>query len=214
MLDHERLYEYRFRDVDESGKRAVWGEIAPFIESRLGNPQRLLDPAAGSCEFITAAAAPERWAVDRTRHRGAGTDGIEFIEADVMEAELPARHFDGVLVSNFLEHLTDPDAIAAFLSRLRGWMTDGGRIAILGPNIRHCADSYWDCADHWVPLTEVSVGEHLHAAGFEVTRVTGRFLPYSFRGRLPASAGLTRAYLKLPPLWRIFGRQFLVEARR
>jgi hypothetical protein len=54
------------------------------------------------------------------------------------------------------------------------------------------------------------VAEHLHAAGFSVSTVIPRFLPYSFRGRFPASPALTRHYLHHPVLWRPFGKQFLV----
>jgi hypothetical protein len=54
------------------------------------------------------------------------------------------------------------------------------------------------------------VVEHLYAAGFEVTTVIPRFLPYSFRGRIPASAALARIYLRVPVLWRVLGKQFLV----
>jgi hypothetical protein len=60
----------------------------------------------------------------------------------------------------------------------------------------------------------VGVEEHLYAAGFEVESVEPRFLPYSFRGRLPASAPLTERYLRTPLAWRIAGKQFLVVGRR
>ena len=38
----------------------------------------------------------------------------------MMDAELPEDHFDGVYVSNFLEHLHDQEAIAAFLEKMHG----------------------------------------------------------------------------------------------
>ena len=64
MINYERLYEYRFRDVGQPSKAAVWAEIATFMHEALGHPRRLLDPAAGGCEFINAAPSAERWAVD------------------------------------------------------------------------------------------------------------------------------------------------------
>jgi hypothetical protein len=91
---------------------------------------------------------------------------------------------------------------------------EGGRIAILGPNFRFTAKEYFDYADHIVVLTHLAVAEHLHTAGYEVISNTPRFLPYSFTGRLPASAGLTRAYLSMPLAWRILGKQFLVIGQR
>jgi hypothetical protein len=43
-----------------------------------------------------------------------------------------------------------------------------------------------------------------------VTDVIPRFLPYSFRSRLPASRQLVALYLRMPILWRLQGKQFLV----
>ena len=56
----------------------------------------------------------------------------------------------------------------------------------------------------------IAVAEHLHAAGFSVGPVVPPFLPYSFRGRLPASPAPTHAYLRHPFLWRLAGKPFLV----
>jgi len=36
-----------------------------------------------------------------------------------MDAELPFEYFDGIFVSNFLEHLPDQHAVADFLRRMR-----------------------------------------------------------------------------------------------
>ncbi len=81
---------------------------------------------------------------------------------------------------------------------MHGAMEKGGRIAIMGPNYRYCSDEYWDCADHYVALTHMAIGEHLYAAGFEPIKTIPRYLPYSFRGILPPSPALTRMYLKTP----------------
>ncbi|MGH2991498.1 MAG: class I SAM-dependent methyltransferase [Solirubrobacterales bacterium] len=214
-MDYERLYEYRFRDVDQRTREAVWRPIAAFVHDQLGRPARVLDPAAGRCEFINAVAAEERWAVDRMSFpEGVARPGTRMVVGDVMQVELPDSHFDGVFVSNFLEHLPSADAVAGFLARMRDAMEPGARIAVMGPNYRHCAREYWDCADHTLALTDVAIEEHLYAAGLPPRRSIPRFLPYSFRGRLPASERLTRAYLGAPPLWRVLGKQFLVIAER
>lgn len=215
MIDYERLYEFRFRNVDQDGRSAVWHEVAQFLHAKLGDPARVLDPAAGSCEFINAVPAAERWAVDRTAYVRPDLDAdVNLIHADIMDAELPADFFEGALVSNFLEHLPDPDAISAFLQRLHGWMKPGGRVAILGPNYRYCSRTYWDFADHWVALTHLAIEEHLYSAGFTIEETHAQFLPFSFTGRLPASSGLARLYLRTPIAWRLLGKQFLVIASR
>jgi hypothetical protein len=97
---------------------------------------------------------------------------------------------------------------------MRGSLTSGGRIAILGPNFKYCGREYFDCADHVLALSHVSVAEHLYAAGFSIEEVIPRFLPFSFRSILPVSPLFTRAYLRTRPAWRILGKQFLVIASK
>lgn len=214
-MNFERLYAYRFRDIDQDARAAVWGAIAPRVHTMMETPQVVLDPAAGRGEFINAVAAKERWAVDEVAYPEAERDSqVRFVTSGIMEAELPSDHFDGVFVSNFLEHLHDQEAIAAFLERMRDSMAAGGRIAIMGPNYRYCSKEYWDCADHYVALTHGAIAEHLYAAGFEPQRIIPRFLPYSFRGVLPPSPTLTGLYLRMPPAWRLLGKQFLVIGSR
>ena len=208
-MDYERLYEWRHRHVDQGARQAVWGPIARYVYEAMDRPSRVLDPAAGRCEFINAIPASERWAVDRVKYVEPPT-GTNFVLGDATQVELPEAHFDGVFVSNFLEHLSTPDDVAVFLARMKGAMASGGRIAVMGPNYRYCGKQYWDYADHHIALTHVAVEEHLYAAGLEPRRTIPRFLPYSFSGRMPASAGLASLYLRLPLAWRVLGKQFLV----
>jgi SAM-dependent methyltransferase len=213
-INFERMYAMRFRDVDQIRRQAVWGEIARYIHYRLGKPDRVLDPAAGRGEFITAVPARERWGVDLVRHGVPEPAGVKMIIADIRTADLPREYFDGIFVSNFLEHLADQNEVAAVLSKLHAATRPGGRIAIIGPNFRYCAREYFDCADHTVVLSHVAATEHVYAAGFDVTEVTPRFLPYSFRSRLPASRLLARAYLRAPLMWPLAGKQFLILGRK
>ncbi len=213
-INYERLYTYRFRDVDQASRQAVWNEIARYVHARMGAPQRVLDPAAGRGEFITAVPAAERLGVDLVKQADIEALGVQMIIDDVMDAELPKGHFDGVFLSNFLEHLPSQDAVGKVLGKLHAAMSPGGRIAVIGPNFRYCLREYFDCADHTVTLTHVSMAEHLYSAGFDVTAVMPRFLPYSFRSALPASPRLTGFYLRTPPLWRLLGKQFFLLARK
>lgn len=214
-MNFERLYEYRFRDVDSKGREAVWSEIAEFIVAELNEPARLLDPAGGRGEFIKAARASERWFVDLMAPDVATMgEGVNLLTGDIMKVDLPFDYFGGIFVSNFLEHLSSQEAVAAFLMKMLDCQAAGGRIAVLGPNFRYCAREYFDCADHCVALTHVAVAEHLYGAGYQVEKVIPRFLPYSFRGVLPPSPALTRMYLKVPFAWRLLGKQFLVIGRK
>jgi ubiquinone/menaquinone biosynthesis C-methylase UbiE len=214
-MNYQRLYEYRFRGVDQAARAAVWREIAAYIHRELGHPDRVLDPAAGRGEFINAVPARERWAVDQVAYaEGTYAPEVRSVVADALEVELPDSHFDGVFVSNFLEHLPTQEVVATFLERMQAAMAPGGRIAVMGPNFRYCMAEYFDMADHTLTFTHLAIAEHLYAAGFEPERVEPRFLPYSFTGRLPPSPTLTRQYLRTPLAWRLLGKQFLVIGRR
>ncbi|HEU5105909.1 MAG TPA: methyltransferase domain-containing protein [Solirubrobacterales bacterium] len=214
-MDFERLYNYRFRHVDQQGRLAVWREVAPHVCRIMGEPTKMLDPAAGRGEFISAATAEETWAVDAVRYEQAvHRPDTNVVVSPIMDATLPQDHFDGVFISNFLEHLYDQNAIHEFLLKMRSVMAGNGTIAIMGPNYRYCSAEYWDYADHFVPLTHRAIEEHLASAGFEIDRTIPQYLPYSFSGRLPTAPWLVRLYLGIPLAWRIFGKQFLVIGRK
>jgi len=130
------------------------------------------------------------------------------IAARVERLEIPFNSFGVDPYGVSKEH------VARFLSRMWECLKPGGRIAIMGPNYRYCAREYWDCADHTLALTHVAVGEHLYTAGFDVRQVVPRFLPYSFRGRFPASSALTGLYLRMRLAWPMFGKQFFLVGQR
>ena len=215
MINYQRLYEYRFRNVHQARREVVWGAIAPVIWEWLGRPERVLDPAAGRCEFLNAPQPGSAGGSMRSNTKKPS----QMRESNSWFPTLcrlisPTAYFDGIFVSNFLEHLQDADQVAAFLDKMRDCANPGGRIAVMGPNFRCCAREYFDFADHRVILTEESATEHLYAAGFEIKQVVPRFLPYSFGGRLPTHPRLVHAYLRARFAWPLLGKQFLVIAER
>lgn len=215
MMNYNRIYEYRFHGVDLDKKKAIWKEIADFIFKKLRNPNSILDPAAGQCEFINSIASKERWAVDMndSLNKFAETD-VRKVIGNNLHVELPDAHFDGVFVSNFLEHLNSQDEVALFLEKMHKTLKRGGLIAIMGPNFKYTYSEYFDFADHTVILTELGVAEHLFGAGFRIKEIHPRFLPLSFRGKLPVNRFLARLYLTNSIFWRFFGKQFLLIAEK
>jgi len=215
-MDLDRIYAYRFRNVDQTKRDMVWKELAQFMFRKLGRPERVMDPAAGMCEFINNVPSNERWAVDMNGPflRTHAQEGVKQVVADTLKADLPKDHFDGIFVSNFLEHLNSQEEVATFLTKMHGHLRKGGRIAIMGPNFKYVFSEYFDFADHTVILSELGVAEHLYGAGFEVETIHPRFLPLSFRGRLPVNRLLVKAFLAMPWAWRSFGKQFLLIGRK
>ena len=100
------------------------------------------------------------------------------------------------------------------LEVVSGVLKPGGRVIILQPNIRLVGARYWDFIDHSVALTERSLVEAATLSGFSTETLVTRFLPYTTKSRLPQSPFLVRAYLRLAPLWRLFGKQTLFVDRR
>jgi hypothetical protein len=80
-------------------------------------------------------------------------------------------------------------------------------LLIIQPNSKYSPREYWDFIDHHIPLTENSLGEALLASGFEIEECIPRFLPFSVKMSALRSTRLLHLYLKMPLLWRMFGKQ-------
>jgi SAM-dependent methyltransferase len=127
---------------------------------------------------------------------------------------LPDASLDVVFTSNFLEHLPDKGAVGRTLDEIRRCLRPGGRVVAMGPNVKYLPGEYWDFWDHHVPLTEASIKEALMTRGFSVDTCLGQFLPYTMATGRQYPVAFLSTYLKLPFVWRIFGRQFLVVGTR
>lgn len=193
----------------------AWSEIARFIFQRVGSPKRVLEPACGDCEFLRFIDADEKVGLDlRTPSIDLKRHGIHFLEGDLFTYTFPKDHFDLAFMSNLLEHLHSADQVASLLGRIREALVPGGKIVIMGPNFKYAFKEYFDCADHRLALSHLAIEELLVSEGFKIVESIPRFLPYSFRGRLPVSRALIAAYLRMPLAWKLFGKQFLIVASR
>jgi SAM-dependent methyltransferase len=215
-MDYGRIYEYRFRDVPDSQKAAAWRNIARHVAGFMPGARRLLDPSAGRCEFVNHSEAEEIWAVDmESRFLAHAKPGVKTIVGDIFRVPLPQAYFEGVFVSNFLEHLASAEQAAEFLGLMRNTLAPGGRLVVMGPNFKYCGNEYFDCIDHKLILTHHAVEELLHAEGFVLRVVHPQYLPFSFRRhRLPFLDLLVKVYLKVPLTWKLFGKQFLIVAEK
>jgi hypothetical protein len=84
----------------------------------------------------------------------------------------------------------------------------------MGPNIKYIPGAYWDFYDHHIALTESSLAEVMKKCGFALDRIDSRFLPYTMSGNRRYPVWLLRLYVMLPVLWPLFGKQFLLIARK
>ena len=212
MINLDRIYRYRFKGISNELKETVWKEISSFLYNEMNSPERVLDPAAGFCEFINNVPAVERWAVDQNSQflLKYAHKHVHKISGNCLDAEIPLEYFDVVFVSNFLEHLKDSKEVYKFLRTAYQWLKPSGLLVVMGPNFKYCSKDYFDCSDHKVILTDISLCELGYAADFKIKKSYSKFLPYSFRSRLPTNPILVKSYLKIPFMWSILEKQFLV----
>lgn len=218
-LDLERIYQYRFDAVSPAMKAAVWHRIASWIlrdavRLRVGQPVRtVLDPACGDGEFLNACSGRGMILSGcdlRSRSEQLSRE-VQFYQGAFQNARFENGH-DLIWISNLLEHLPSPEAVQDFLASCKSALGPGGIITIMGPNIKYCGADYWDFADHLLPLSHLTVLEHLVSAGLDLVAVHDRFLPYSFRSRLPTHPRLVQLYLDNSWAWPLLGKQFLIRA--
>lgn len=169
----------------------------------------LLDLGAGYGDFINQASAPEKWAVDQwERFSHFLRPGIKPIVADIRgELALPEAHFDLCFMSNVLEHLISEDA-EKVLANVRRHLRPGAYLALLQPNFTYCYRTYFDDYTHKTIYTLEGLSNFLADRGFKVIHRHPRYLPFSFKSRLPRPLWAVRAYLRSP--WRPMGAQMLV----
>jgi SAM-dependent methyltransferase len=139
--------------------------------------------------------------------------GITFFNAPATDLSIIGHEVaDVVFTSNFLEHLRDKKECDTVLAAVRDVLKPGGKFIVMGPNIRFTYREYWDFYDHYLPLSDLSLGEGLGIAGFRIEESIARFMPYTMNNKTPTHDLLVRAYLALPLAWKVLGKQFLIVA--
>jgi SAM-dependent methyltransferase len=211
----QRIYRTRFAGKTEH-RTQVWKVLAPFLGQWVPSTGTVLDLGAGYCEFINNAAAGVKYAMDLNPvvHQQAASGVIVFQQDCSAPWPLPDAKLDAVFTSNFLEHLPDKAAVKAVLSHAYRCLKPGGRFIAMGPNIKYLPGVYWDFFDHYIALTDLSLSEALSTCQFDIEKRVARFLPYTMSRGPQYPMWMLRLYLATPLVWPIFGRQFLIVARK
>ena len=213
--DLEQLYRARF-----SGSLAyrmkVWQPLCRFFSKWTPANGAVLDIGCGYCEFINQIPAREKFGIDMnpdTRHRA--VPEMHLMPQDCSATwNLPADKLDTVFSSNLFEHLPTKAHLENTLKEAFRCLRPGGHLIAMGPNITYVGGAYWDFYDHHLPLTEKALAEVLRKCGFDITVECPRFMPYTMAHGPKYPVWMVSVYLALPLAWPLFGKQFLVVARK
>ena len=176
------------------------------------SPAPVLELGCGWGEFINQIRAREKHGMDlNPEAAGRLASGVRFLQQDCSTRwPLADNTLDAVFTSNFFEHLPDKASLAATLREL--WSLRPGGRAVSVPNIRYLPGDMGTSALTTCRSTDRSLVEGLELSGFSIQRVVPRFLPYTMSQERTPPLWMLSLYLKLPIVWPLFGRQFLVVA--
>jgi SAM-dependent methyltransferase len=212
----QTMYEKRFAGKREYRDK-VWRVLVDDYFARWIPPDgSVLDLGCGHCEFINNVRSKKRFGMDLNPDAvKRAAPGVEILAQNCAQPwAVPENSLDVVFTSNFFEHLPTKHELQDTLTQTWRCLRPGGRIIALGPNIRYLPGEYWDFFDHYLALTELSLGEAMAETGFTVEKQIPRFLPYTMsRGGQPP-VWILRLYLNLRFAWPLFGKQFLVVGRK
>lgn len=196
-----------------AARRGVWREIVRYVAADVGPVETVIELGPGYGDFIDQYPAKRRIAFDLNPETRAWIGPEVELHVDCASglATLPAESADLVFASNFLEHLDAP-AVEEILEAAHRVLRPGGRIALIQPNHRRCAEHYFDDPTHVTVFDDRNIREWLVCAGFRVTRVDPGLLPFSMKSRAPKWPLLVRLYLHSP--WRPLAAQMYVVGER
>ena len=211
--DLQRIYAQRF-SANLEYRKSVWRILVQeFFQNLIPKNSAVLGLGCGYGEFINQVEAQQKFGMDLNPDSPKFlAPGVKFLSQDCSKPwPMENGTLDVVFTSNFFEHLPDKASLGRTLDEVKRCLkTGGGRLIAMGPNIKRTGGSYWDFWDHYLPLTEQSLGEALENRGFKIKTQLPSFLPYTMAGKRPVPAFMVKAYLRLPIAWRFFGQQFLV----
>jgi len=210
--------EYRLRFTKlEQYRNNVWKILcADFFSKYIPKDASVLDLGAGWGEFINNIDAKTKIAMDLNKDTQRHLDkDVKLVHQDcATEWQVESDSIDVVFTSNFFEHLPDKASVDYTVAESLRCLKKGGKLIYLGPNIKYVQGAYWDFWDHHIPITECSAMEMLKIVGFEIGTCIPRFLPYSMSNDKNPPLFTVQLYLKLPFIWPLFGKQFLIIAKK
>ena len=211
-----QIYEKRFSG-HEIYRNRVWKVlITKFFSKWITNTDHIFDLGCGYGEFINHTKCEVRYAMDLNPKTKSLLDKeIIFHEQDCSNPwKIEANSLDLVFTSNFFEHLPNKDSLDRTMCEIKNALKPGGRLIAMGPNISVLKGKYWDFWDHHVALSDQSLCELLQIHDFTIEQSESKFLPYNMVRVKERPLFMVSLYLRFPILWKLFGKQFLIIAKK
>lgn len=210
------MYEVRFEGRLEY-RNIVWRVlIRDYFQQFIHRNDVVLDLGAGYGEFINNVTCQKKYAMDLNPDTALRSRAdVEVLQQDCSQRwPLLDNSLDVVFTSNFFEHLPDKEALAHTLVEAKRCLKQGGRLIAMGPNITYCGDAYWDVVDHHIPLSDETLSLAFVQAGLNVEECIDKFMPFTMSEGPQYPTFFVAMYLRIPLVWRVFGKQFLVVAKK
>jgi ubiquinone/menaquinone biosynthesis C-methylase UbiE len=212
-----RMYKYIFPEEERIGKEKLWKIlIDEVLQKYIKNNDTVLDIGGGQCLFINNISCGKKYAVDLN------PDVKKYADRDVITIQERADNLSAILeesinvvfASNFFEHMKDKDELEKVIVEIKRILSVNGLLFVIQPNIRYAYKEYWDVIDHYIPISDKSLTDLLVINNFRINICYPRFLPWSPKTRLSKFTVLLKIYLRIPFVWRFFGKQFFVVAQK
>lgn len=209
---YNKYFETHFPNVDYRDK--MWRPVVEYLQEKyIPKNSIILDLGAGYCNFINHVIAKEKHASDISEiiRKNAVKDVLCHIQDCAELSDIPDGKFDIVFESNLLEHL-EFDHIEKTLKEVFRVLKSGGKFIAMQPNFTYFYRNYFDDYTHKTVFSHVSFENLLRNYGFEIENIEPRFLPATFKQKLPKIPFLVKFYLRFP--WRPGAGQMLAVTRK
>ncbi|MGB3975026.1 MAG: class I SAM-dependent methyltransferase [bacterium] len=209
MSNDQKYFETRLSY--EPKRDVIWAVITKHLQRFIPPNAVILELGAGYCSFINHVEAQEKHALDKSAiiKNYADKSVKTHIRDCVQLNSFATASFDAIFSSFLFEHLSRSN-LNSVLSQIRRILKPKGVLITLLPNFKYISRHYFDDYTHQQIFSHISFADYLVSKGFIIQHVQGRFLPFSFKSRLPQSPVLTRLYLLSP--FKPFAGNMLVVA--
>ncbi len=210
-MDNKAYFDTRF--TYDAKRDVIWKQLCAYLQRYIPADSKVLDLGPGYCSFINNIKAQEKHALDICPEVADYTaKGVIFHVGSVCRMQgVKDGYFDIVFASNLFEHFS-MEELKECLGEVKRVMSSSAKLIIIQPNFRYCYKSYFDDYTHRQVFTDVSISDFLSEQGLKATTIIPKFLPFSFKSRLPKSGWLIWSYLRSP--FKPFAGQMLVISQK